>query len=157
LKLNFIPKLPTKSNNMKTNLSNRIPKMFLAMTASVFLAAALARAADVAGSWTWTTPGRNGGPDRVSTLTLKAEDTKLTGKLSTPGRDGAAVETPVTDGKVDGDNVNFNVVREYNGNSTTNKYTGMVSVDKITGKIEFVRNGEAQSRDWTAKRVTETK
>jgi hypothetical protein len=126
-------------------------------TAALVLLATIAQAADPSGTWTWSTPGRNGGPDRVSTLTLKVEDTKLTGKLSVPGRDGNAVETPIADGKVDGDNISFDLVREYNGNSSTNKYTGAVTADAITGKIEFNRNGETQSRKWEAKRSTETK
>jgi hypothetical protein len=33
----------------------------------------------------------------------------------------------------------------------TNTYTGKLTDGAIKGKIEFVRNGEAQSRDWEAK------
>lgn len=126
-------------------------------TAAIFLLAAAAQAADPTGTWTWTTPGRNGGPDRVSTLTLKAADSTLTGKLSVPGRDGQPAETPIANGKVDGDNISFDLVRAYNGNSNTNKYSGAVTADKITGKIEFTRNGEAQSRNWTASRSADQK
>src|ERR1700693_1079298 len=104
--------------------------ILLGCTAAVLLATAAAHAADPAGTWTWTTPGRNGGPDRVSTLTLKVADSQLTGKLSVPGRDGQAVETSIADGKVDGDNISFDLVREYNGNSSTNQYAGVVTVDK---------------------------
>lgn len=128
--------------------------MIVGCAATVLLLAKTSLAADASGTWTWTTPGRNGGPERVSTLTLKAEDSKLTGKISVPGRDGQALETDISDGKVDGDNVSFNLVRSYNGNSSTNKYSGSVSADKISGKIESAnRNGEVQSRDWEAKRV----
>ena len=123
-------------------------------TTSLVLLAAIARAADPAGTWTWSTPGRNGGPDRVSTLTLKVEDSSLTGKLSVPGRDGTPVETPVTDGKVDGDNINFTVIREYNGNSNTNIYSGTLTNDEIIGTIQFNRNGETQTRKWDAVRST---
>jgi len=123
-------------------------------TTSLVLLAAIARAADPAGTWTWSTPGRNGGPDRVSTLTLKVEYSSLTGKLSVPGRDGTPVETPVTDGKVDGDNINFNVIREYNGNSNTNIYSGTLTNDEIIGTIQFNRNGETQTRKWDAVRST---
>jgi hypothetical protein len=104
------------------------------------------------GTWTWSTPGRNGGPARTNTLTLKVEGAKLTGKVSAPGREGKAVETPITDGKLEGDTIAFSVVREINGNSVTAKYAGKVSADKITGKIETTRDGQAQSRDWEAKR-----
>ena len=112
---------------------------------------------DATGTWTWSVPGRNGGPYRTNTLTLKAEDTKLTGKLTSPGRGGATNETAIADGKVEGDSVSFCVVREFNGNSMTNKYSGKVSADAITGKMEFNRNGEPSTRDWAAKRSTETK
>ena len=108
--------------------------------------------ADPAGTWTWTTPGRNCGPDRTNTLALKIEDSKLTGKLSAPGRGGQSAETPIADAKVEGDTISFAVVREFNGNSITNKYSGKIAGDKITGKTESMRNGEAQSRDWEAMR-----
>ncbi|MGA2247696.1 MAG: hypothetical protein ABSH48_22145 [Verrucomicrobiota bacterium] len=121
---------------------------------ALLLLTASAQAADPTGTWTWSTPGRNGGPDRVSTLTLKADASALSGKVSAPGRDGSPVETPITDGKVEGDNISFSLVRSYNGNSNTNKYSGAVTADKITGKVESVnRNGEPQSRDWVAKRA----
>lgn len=123
-------------------------------TTLLVLLATVAQAADPSGNWTWSTPSRNGGPDRVSTLTLKAADSSLTGKLSVPGRDGQPVEIPITEGKVDGDQVYFDIVRQFNGNANTNIYTGTLTNDEIIGKIEFTRNGEAQSRKWEAKRAT---
>ena len=111
---------------------------------------------DATGTWSWTVTGRNGGPERVSKLTLKAEGDKLTGKLSAPGREGQNTDTAIADGKVEGDAISFSIVREFNGNSSTIKYTGKVSADKITGKTEFQRNGEKQSRDWEAKREGST-
>lgn len=133
---------------MKTNqlVSRLVVATALLVSASSLLAA------DISGNWTWTTPGRNGNPERTSTLTLKADGAKLTGKVSAPGRDGAAAEIAITEGKVDGDAISFAVVREVNGNSVTAKYSGKVSADKITGKIETNRDGKAQSRDWEAKR-----
>jgi len=45
-------------------------------------------------------------------------------------------------------------VRSYNGNASTNKYSGAVTADQITGKVDSVnRNGEPQSHDWTAKKA----
>jgi len=130
----------------------------LGCAAAILLLTASVQAADPTGTWTWSTPGRNGGPERVSTLTLKADATTLTGKLSVPGRDGSPVETPIADGKIDGDNISFDLVRSYNGNSSTNKYSGAVTADKITGKVESVnRDGQPQSRNWEAKRVTDAK
>jgi hypothetical protein len=109
------------------------------------------------GTWTWTMPGRNGGPERKLTLKLKTEGEKLTGTLTSPGRDGGTTETKIEDGKIKGEEVSFTVVREFNGNKMTSKYKGKFSADAIKGKIEFERNGEAQSRDWEAKRATEKK
>ena len=128
--------------------------VILAGASALLLLTASTQAADLTGTWTWSTPGRNGGADRISTLTLKKDAAALSGKVSAPGRDGSPVETPITDGKVDGDNISFSVVRAYNGNSSTNEYSGAVTVDKITGKMASVnRNGEPQSRDWVTKRT----
>lgn len=113
--------------------------------------------ADPSGTWTWTTPGRDGGADRKSTLTLKADGDKVTGKVSGPGRQGNTTETEISDGKLKGDEISFTVTREVNGNKFTAKYNGKLSGDSITGKIEMERNGESRSRDWTAKREGDKK
>ena len=108
---------------------------------------------DPSGTYIWTQAGRNGGPDRTNTLVLKLDGDKLTGKLTSPGRGGAEpTPTDVTDGKVTGATISFNVVREFNGNSMTNKYSGTLADASIKGKIEGVnRNGDPTSRDWEAK------
>jgi len=109
--------------------------------------------ADAAGTWTWSTPGRNGGEPRKSTLKLKVDGDKVTGTLSNPGRQGGdPVETKIEDGKISGEDVSFTVTREFNGNKMTAKYNGKLSGDSIKGKIETDRNGTPQSRDWEAKR-----
>jgi hypothetical protein len=112
---------------------------------------------DPSGSWTWTTPGRNGGPDRKSTLKLKVDGEKVTGKLSAPGRGGETSEVEISEGKLKGDEISFAVTREVQGNKFTAKYNGKITGDSIKGKIETERNGQAQSRDWEAKRETEKK
>src|SRR5882724_5116896 len=91
--------------------------------------------ADVNGTWSWSQQGGRGGQGgnnananatpRKSTLTLKADGDKLTGKLSQPafggrggaggGGGGAAAaprETEISDGKIKGDEVSFSVKRE---------------------------------------------
>ena len=105
---------------------------------------------DPSGTYSWTFPGRNGGPDRTNTLTLKQEGNKLTGKLTAPGRNGENT-TDITDGKVTGSDVSFCVVRTFNDNTFTNKYSGTFSDGTIKGKMDFVRDGETQTRDWEAK------
>lgn len=132
-----------------------------------------AKKADVNGTWSWEQGGRGGGnapanaTPRKSTLKLKAEGEKLTGTLSQPafgrrgqGGDAAAtppapVETAISNGKVKGDEVSFEVTRERGGNSFTTKYNGKIDGDTIKGKIEMPGRdgGDAISRDWEAKRV----
>ncbi len=116
--------------------------------------------ADPTGTWSWSQPGRNGGPERVTTLKLKLEGEKVTGTVSAPGRGGAqATETAIEDGKLKGDELTFAVSREFNGNKFTTKYSGKVSADAIKGKIESPARGggDPVSRDWEAKRVVEKK
>jgi len=106
---------------------------------------------DPTGTYVWVVPARNGGPDRTNTLTLKLEGDKLTGKLTSPGRDGQIAGTEITDTKITGADVSFTVTREFNGNKFTSKYSGKLADGSIKGKMEFERNGESQSRDWEAK------
>jgi hypothetical protein len=140
---------------------NRLKTMKLTKLTKIMLGAALLFSAfiqvkaddkkvDPSGTYTWTMPGRNGGPDRTNTLVLKVEGDKLTGKLSAPGRGGAANETEIADGKAAGADVSFFVVRTYNGNTMTNKYSGTLADGVIKGKIESERNGQPQSRKWEA-------
>ncbi|MGA2246985.1 MAG: hypothetical protein ABSH48_18485 [Verrucomicrobiota bacterium] len=106
---------------------------------------------DPSGTYIWTMPARNGGATRTNTLVLKLDGDKLTGKLSAPGRGGQVNEIEITDGKVTGADVSFAVVRSFNGNSMTNKYSGTLADGNIKGKIDSVnRNGDPQSRDWQA-------
>jgi hypothetical protein len=105
---------------------------------------------DPTGTYQWVMPGRNGGPDRTNSLALKLEGDTLTGKLTSPGRGGHATETTINDAKLTGADVSFTVVRTFNDNTFTNTYTGTITNGTIKGKIEFVRDGETQSRDWKA-------
>jgi hypothetical protein len=148
---------------MRTQLSK------FAVCAILALGIAGLSAADVNGTWSWTQQPRGGGgggggnaAPRKTTLKLKAEGDKLTGTITQPafgrrgGGDGgtppAPVETKISNGKISGSDVSFDVTREVNGNSFTAKYSGKVDGDTIKGKVETERNGQANSRDWEAKR-----
>ena len=140
---------------MQRKLTNLLKVAFCAILTlgSITTAPAEDKAASATGTWTWTTPGRNGGAERKYTLTLKQDGEKLTGKLSSPGRDGAATETEIADASVKGADVAFSVTREFNGEKRTSKYAGKLTADAITGKIESKdREGKDQTRDWTAKK-----
>ena len=114
---------------------------------NIVLTAALAVAsfaADASGVWKaeYQTPN---GDTRTSTFNLKAEGEKLTGKLVTP-----MGETDIKEGTVKGDNVNFSVVRNFNGNDVTINYAGTVTGDEMKMKMSF--GGGDRTMDIVAKR-----
>jgi uncharacterized protein (DUF2147 family) len=104
----------------------------------------VAFAADVTGKWTAESPGRNGGPPRVSTFDFKADGAKLDGTLSTMMQ-GNPVSAPITEGKVDGDTITFVVVRNFNGNEMKQSYTGKVKGDSIELTVEGGRGPQTMT------------
>jgi hypothetical protein len=89
---------------------------------------------DPNGTWKWSQPGRNGAPDREFSVTLKADGGKLTGSLTAPGRGGGdPVSTDISNGKITGDQISFEIVRDTQNGSVTNRYAGKISGDTITG------------------------
>ena len=117
----------------------------IALAVASFLSVAQA-ADDPSGTWKWTSTFGNNTIE--STAKLKAEGDKLTGTYI--GRNNT--ETPITNGTFKDNTVKFDVVREVNGNKFTIKYSGTISGDTIKGKSSFDRDGQAQERDWEAKR-----
>lgn len=112
------------------------------------LATAAIWAADVSGKWTAEMQGRGGNTMTVN-MNLKADGDKLTGTVS--GRMG---DSDISEGKVDGDNVTFDVVREFNGNKFTQHYTGKVDGDTIHFTIKTEGGmGGGQERKMDAKRA----
>jgi hypothetical protein len=132
---------------------NRLLTSILTICCLAFLSASsqAADSANATGTWTWSTPGRNG-QSRETTLKLKQDGDKLTGKIS-----GRNSDTEIQDAKITGDEISFKVTRKFRDNEFTSKYSGKISGDTIKGKMEFERNGETRSRDWEAKRKTEDK
>lgn len=99
--------------------------LYASILALLFGMISVIAAADATGKWVAETQGRNGNTMKI-TFNLKAEGATLTGTVS--GRNG---ETPIENGKVDGDTISFEVTRQMGGNSFTMKYTGKVSDDKL--------------------------
>ena len=113
---------------------------------------------DPSGTYVWSQPGRNGGPDRTNTLVLKLDGDKLTGKMLSPARGGGdPTSTDIKDGKITGSEISFSVTRDFGGNSFTTKYSGKLADGKITGKTETERDGQTNSRDWEAKKQEDKK
>jgi hypothetical protein len=108
-------------------MKNRLFSLFAMLT----LACMVALGADVNGKWMSEATGK-GGPQ---TFTLKQDGSTLTGTVQ--GGRGAAAD--ISNGKVDGDNVSFEVTREFNGNSVTQKYAGTVSGTTMKLTVETGR------------------
>jgi hypothetical protein len=131
-------------------------KKLLFVTAILLVVAIGAFAADVSGKWSFEQQGRGGGPARQVTITLKQEGAKLTGEVPGFGRGGDAPPPPtqITNGKVDGDKVSFDVVREFQGNKMTTKYEGVVTGGEM--KLKITREGQngPQTNEVVAKKAT---
>jgi len=85
----------------------------------------VAAAADITGKWTGEVPGR-GGQTATNTFTFKAAGAKLEGSVATQRGDN-----PISDGKIDGDNISFVQNLDFGGNSIKINYKGVVKGDTI--------------------------
>jgi len=132
-------------------------KKLLSVTTILLVGALAAFAADATGKWTYEQAGRNGGAARSTTITLKADGMKLTGSVpGGMGRGGGApaADVAITNGKIDGDKVYFEVTRDFGGNSFTIKYEGTVSGDELKLKMTTpgMNGGDPRVTEVTAKR-----
>ena len=112
-------------------------------------------------------PGGAAMPPRVVTLDLKADGAKLTGTALMPpfGRRGgggggggeappAPAPTPISNGKVDGNNVSFEVSRDTPNGAMVTKYEGVVSGSELKLKITSpsFNGGDPRVNDVVAKK-----
>jgi len=105
-------------------------KKLLAATLFLALSSVAALAADFNGKWTAEIPGFQGGTT-TNTFTLKVDGAKVTGTVSSQRGDAE-----ISNGKVDGDNISFDVVRTFQDNKITMTYTGKAAAD---GTVKFTR------------------
>jgi hypothetical protein len=96
-------------------------------------------AANIDGKWVSERSGRDGTPMKTY-YEFKANGAELTGKIITE-RQGTPTETPISDGKIEGANVSFTVVRSFGGNEMKQLYKGKLDGDKITFTMEFEGGG----------------
>jgi len=92
---------------------------------------ASAWAADVTGKWVAQTPGRDGATSET-TFNLKVEGAVLTGTMSS-----SRGESTISEGKVNGDEISFMIVRKMGENEMKTLYKGKVAGDEITFTREF--------------------
>jgi hypothetical protein len=142
----MISNKPTQIYNMQRKHNVMASLAGIGICAILALGTEVVRAEDQKvdpnGTWKWTQPGRNGNPGAELTLKLKADGDKVTGTLTSPGRGGGdPVDTEISDAKLTGNQISFNVVRDFNGNSMTNKYEGKIEGDTITGTQTRGRRG----------------
>src|SRR5207302_2351143 len=95
--------------------------LHVAIASALF--ASLLYAADLTGRWVATTQSPDG-EKRETIFALKSEGDRLTGYISSPQGD-----TAISEGKVNGDEVSFAVVREALGQERKVVYTGKVTAD----------------------------
>lgn len=121
-------------------------RILLLAAALLVACVALAWAADVSGKWIAQVPGR-GGQTRETTFNFKAEGAKLTGTVS-----GMQGDNPISDGKIEGEEISFTVTASFGGNEVKLLYKGKVAGDEI----KFTRTREGSDRppqEFTAKRA----
>jgi len=100
-------------------------KMLLCLCAAFAMAVctATAFAANVTGTWTGDMAGGPNGDTNHITFTFKQDGAKLTGTITGPQGD----PMEISDGKVDGDKLSFNIT--FNG--MTIRHEGVISGDEI--------------------------
>lgn len=114
----------------------------LVLSALLGLFALAASAADVTGKWVAQIPGR-GGQTAETTFNLKQSGSDLTGTVN-----GGRGDQNISEGKVDGDNISFVVVLEFQGNQVKQNYKGTV----MGSEIKFTREGGRGPIEFTAKK-----
>src|SRR5664279_182538 len=98
--------------------------MLLALIALLSFSVAAA-AASVDGKWTGEVPSTSGNM-RTTTFTFESSGDKVEGNVST-----ARDDFPISDGKLDGDNLSFTVTRNVGGEEITWRYQGTIMGDSI--------------------------
>ena len=110
-------------------------KIFLTGTVLILAMAMTAAGADVAGKWIAEQQSPQGTQEITFNFTVNGE--ALTGTVS-GGRGG---DGEISDGKIEGDDISFAVVRTVNENEVRTTYRGKVSGDEIRFTVEGGRGG----------------
>ena len=101
------------------------------------------QAANVAGTWELTQPGRNG--VQTSTLTIEQKGADLTGNIK-----GAQGDPAPLVGKVEGSNVTFTVTRQGRRGEVMQEYKGMFEGGVLKGTVAMGQNNV----EWSAKKTS---
>lgn len=110
-----------------------IKKTFSIGAAILLVLLASVWAADVTGKWIAEVPGNQG--NAQVTLILKTDGPNLTGTLDNSSMPGAI---EIKDGKIQGDNVSFYIIRKIGENDTKVVWKGTI----VGEEIQFTREAE---------------
>jgi hypothetical protein len=99
------------------------------------------QAANVAGKWDLTAPGRNG--NQTSTLTIEQKGSDLTGTIK-----GAQGDPVPLVGMVSGNNVTFTVKRQGRNGEVVQEYKGTFQGGELKGTVTMGQNNV----EWSAKK-----
>jgi hypothetical protein len=102
-------------------------KYLVSLTALLALTGLVLLAADIDGTWTAETQGKNG--PQTNTLILTSKGGELTGKFDNGGKGGPA---DISEGKIEGSNVSFKVVRDFGGKQVTQEWKGTLVGGALT-------------------------
>jgi len=105
-----------------------------------------ASAADISGTWKASTETQNGTFE--TTFVFKVDGAKVTGSTSNM----MMGETPISDGKIEGDNLSFVVNANFNGNEFKLDYKGKVNGNEIKLVLTLPRGD--RTFEMVAKKVT---
>jgi hypothetical protein len=123
-------------------------KASLALVAIAAILTMAAWAADVSGKWDMSTPGRGG---EMMTREISIEQTGNTIKVTMPGRpnqDGTPGEPIVGEGTIDGNNIQWKIVRQTPRGEMTMEYVGTVDGATMKGTFKMMD----REVEWTAKK-----
>jgi hypothetical protein len=118
-----------------------------ALTIGLLLIASFALAADIDGKWIGQIAGMGGGDPMTLTYTFKANGADLTG--TSLGPDGK--EIPIKNGKINGNNISFQVVIDMGGNEMKFDYKGVLSGDQL--KLSFDMGMGGPPQEFTLKKA----
>ena len=102
--------------------------------------------ADLEGVWSWTLETPSG--KRTYAAVINQEFQEMAGQVVRPDQSKATI----TNGKIDGARVRFDVPKGLKGNGQTLRFQGKVHPERkvIEGKVDVVEGGEETTLDWKA-------
>jgi hypothetical protein len=124
-----MPEKKTHIASIEFSQEGGVPMKYLTLSLGILLLAGLAFGADIDGKWAGEIVGQN----MQIAFTFKADGTTLTGVHVVNGQ-----ETPIKDGKIEGNNISFNVTLDLGGQETKIPHKGVLSGDQIKMTYEMM-------------------